>query len=151
MTLSTSARVSSGFGSFFFLPSFLSFFASRDARNRWETTCIPFLFDVFVSRCRSTVVRRLSSLTSRRCPRFSPFTKSRVAIGLFYGCVLLRAFPLSSPRGNSGGRGRSRSFSQRSRFRVEFNIRILFTSPRRKEGRRMHGGAPICRIIRVWF
>ena len=88
-------------------------------RDRWETTCIPFLSDVFVSRCRSTVPSLFATLSSF----LSIFEKSRSATDRFYSCVLLRAFPLSR-----------RELCQRSRFMVEFYSR----RHEAKQGRRKY-------------
>ena len=106
---------------------------SRDVRNRWETTCIPFLSDVFVARPRVNRSSRPSLPRSLAgCPRFSPFRKSRVAIDRSLRCVLLGAFPscrraacvLGQPTVTIYGR---------------IYIRILFTSPRRKDVECMAG------------
>ena len=108
-----------------------SFFASRlppsrDARNRWETTCIPFLSDIFVARPRVNRSFQSVSLASLAgCPRFSPFSKSRVANDRSFGCALLGVFPLCAAT-------RACSANQRSRFMAEF---IFGFYSRRREGR----------------
>ena len=67
---------------------------------------------------------------------FEKKVELRLATDRFYSCVLLRAFPLSR-----------RELCQRSRFMVEFYSR----RNEAKQVRRMHGGAPIRRIIKIGF
>ena len=94
---------------------------SRDARNRWETTCIPFLSDIFVAPPRvnrSFQSRPLDVLVSLHFRKAA--LRTTVPSAVFCSEVFLLC---AAPRACSA--------NQRSRFMAEF---IFGFYSRRREG-----------------